>query len=640
MADIAKRDQNNVPTLLGSSSVDQTPVTIYANPTTHRLLVDNSGTGGDVVGPSSSTDNAIARFDGTTGKLIQNSGVIVSDANAITAGDGTAALPSYSFVSASTNGLYYAGTNDIGISQNGVRSFLLQYNSGNPILNGPSGAASIAFPTAGGLTLTANGTNKDITLTPSGTGAVSIGGTNHRVASSASDLQLQGANFVVINTNGANEVARFLTNGPLLLGTTTDSSNGRIQLATHTTSAGGIGFGTDGSLYRDTTNGTALRSSLKFVTDGTLQSTQIALTNNGSASAPSYGFTGDATKGIYSDAANVIRIAVAGVRVASFGAAGLQVFGGTGSAAAPNLSIDATGNTGLFTPGTSILGVTTGGTEAFRAIANQNVLFGTTTDSSNGRIQLATHTASSGGIGFGTDVSIHRFGTGAAGVDDSGGSPIWYLAQNGTISARFSSTGGVATLQCDSNNLNLVSGAGSVIIKSNNVTALTLDTSQVATFAGSILSGGDVRAAAPSRIYWSTRATMTSPADGKIDLTNNAQSSSATITASVLVSAKTQAVSPYSVLITENRTSFTNEGATGMVTFTLPTAVANYDYTFIVQDADGITITANTGDTIRFGGTVTAAAGSISSTTIGSVIRLTAINSTEWLAVSLVGTWS
>jgi hypothetical protein len=34
---------------------------------------------GDVVGPSSATDNAIARFDGTTGKLIKNSAVTVAD---------------------------------------------------------------------------------------------------------------------------------------------------------------------------------------------------------------------------------------------------------------------------------------------------------------------------------------------------------------------------------------------------------------------------------------------------------------------------------------------------------------------------------------------------------------------------------
>jgi hypothetical protein len=38
---------------------------------------------GDVSGPASSTDNAIARFDSTTGKIIQNSGITLSDANAL-----------------------------------------------------------------------------------------------------------------------------------------------------------------------------------------------------------------------------------------------------------------------------------------------------------------------------------------------------------------------------------------------------------------------------------------------------------------------------------------------------------------------------------------------------------------------------
>jgi hypothetical protein len=38
-----------------------------------------AASGGDVVGPASSTDNAIARFDGTTGKLVQNSTATISD---------------------------------------------------------------------------------------------------------------------------------------------------------------------------------------------------------------------------------------------------------------------------------------------------------------------------------------------------------------------------------------------------------------------------------------------------------------------------------------------------------------------------------------------------------------------------------
>jgi len=40
-------------------------------------------TGGDVTGPASATDNAIARYDGTTGKLLQNSPLTISDGGEI-----------------------------------------------------------------------------------------------------------------------------------------------------------------------------------------------------------------------------------------------------------------------------------------------------------------------------------------------------------------------------------------------------------------------------------------------------------------------------------------------------------------------------------------------------------------------------
>lgn len=50
--------------------------------------------GGDVVsGPASATDNAVARFDGTTGKLIQTSGAILNDAGVISATGATFANP-------------------------------------------------------------------------------------------------------------------------------------------------------------------------------------------------------------------------------------------------------------------------------------------------------------------------------------------------------------------------------------------------------------------------------------------------------------------------------------------------------------------------------------------------------------------
>lgn len=51
--------------------------------TTGVITNSSPSLGGDVVGPASATDNAIARYDSTTGKLIQNSVVTVSDAGVI-----------------------------------------------------------------------------------------------------------------------------------------------------------------------------------------------------------------------------------------------------------------------------------------------------------------------------------------------------------------------------------------------------------------------------------------------------------------------------------------------------------------------------------------------------------------------------
>jgi hypothetical protein len=53
------------------------------------LLASSAGASGDVVGPASSTDNAVARFDGTTGKAIQNSVVTIADSTGDMAGVGT-----------------------------------------------------------------------------------------------------------------------------------------------------------------------------------------------------------------------------------------------------------------------------------------------------------------------------------------------------------------------------------------------------------------------------------------------------------------------------------------------------------------------------------------------------------------------
>ena len=57
-----------------------TNITITTDAATDSITINSTASGsGDVVGPASATDNAIVRFDSTTGKLIQNSGITIAD---------------------------------------------------------------------------------------------------------------------------------------------------------------------------------------------------------------------------------------------------------------------------------------------------------------------------------------------------------------------------------------------------------------------------------------------------------------------------------------------------------------------------------------------------------------------------------
>lgn len=86
-----------------------TGVTVLAN--TQSLVVWDGAdfvevASGNVDGPASSTDNAVARFDGTTGKLIQNSVVTIADSTGNMAGVGTLAVTGATTLSAA---LTYGG---------------------------------------------------------------------------------------------------------------------------------------------------------------------------------------------------------------------------------------------------------------------------------------------------------------------------------------------------------------------------------------------------------------------------------------------------------------------------------------------------------------------------------------------------
>jgi len=77
----------------GENDLKQEAIKFPTNtPTAGQVIVALSATEttwshdgtGNVVGPAGATDNAVTRFDGTTGRLVQNSGVIIDDSDNVT----------------------------------------------------------------------------------------------------------------------------------------------------------------------------------------------------------------------------------------------------------------------------------------------------------------------------------------------------------------------------------------------------------------------------------------------------------------------------------------------------------------------------------------------------------------------------
>jgi hypothetical protein len=72
-----------------------------------QVLATKAGASGDVVGPASSTDNALVRFDATTGKLVQNSVAVLSDAGALSGLTDISASGSVTLSGGTANGVAY-----------------------------------------------------------------------------------------------------------------------------------------------------------------------------------------------------------------------------------------------------------------------------------------------------------------------------------------------------------------------------------------------------------------------------------------------------------------------------------------------------------------------------------------------------
>jgi hypothetical protein len=121
-----------------------------------------SGGTGDVVGPALSTDNAIVRWDLATGKLIQNSGVIISDANSVSgAASVYAGFFAISSGAATTGGLRLAHSSGVYSMNHG--------GAGNIRLINVQGVSDIIY--------IGDGTNTSAYIYSSASFGLNIGGT-------------------------------------------------------------------------------------------------------------------------------------------------------------------------------------------------------------------------------------------------------------------------------------------------------------------------------------------------------------------------------------------------------------------------------------------------------------------------------
>ena len=155
--------------------------------------------------------------------------------------------------------------------------------AGNLIVSG-TGTSSVAGSLALGTTSLSGSERLNVTRSGTGYSTIFTNGTSglglyH--SSAAAWIGTTTNHPIYFFTNGSAEQIVMATTGNLLLGTTTDSANGKLQLATHTTSAGGIGFGTDNWLYRYNANQLVLGNGTGTSSSAIASNVSLRIENNG-----------------------------------------------------------------------------------------------------------------------------------------------------------------------------------------------------------------------------------------------------------------------------------------------------------------------------------------------------------------------
>lgn len=182
------------PSTLASSYTLTLPVDDGASG--EALITDGNGNlswstaaSGDVYGPASATDNAIVRFDGTTGKLIQNSVVTIADSTGNMAGVGTISSGAITSSSLTSTRVLYAGTS--GLIQDSAN---MTFDGTTLTVTGINNTGNTTLGDAAGDTMTINGTAVSIPNNLNfDSNTLFIDSTNNRVAIGANSAAVSFA---------------------------------------------------------------------------------------------------------------------------------------------------------------------------------------------------------------------------------------------------------------------------------------------------------------------------------------------------------------------------------------------------------------------------------------------------------------
>jgi len=96
----------------------------------------------------------------------------------------------------------------------------------------------------------------------------------------------------------------------------------------------------------------------------------------------------------------------------------------------------------------------------------------------------------------------------------------------------------------------------------------------------------------------------------------------------------------HTVLVTESRGVLTNAGSGGSAAHTLPAAAAGLEYTFVVMAAQQLQIDPQADDKIIYNATALDVGEYLWADAVGENLHLLAVDGTNWIVISAVGTWT